>query len=161
MGKGQYPTYPNGCHLAEIEIDRETGEVKIVRYTAVDDAGTILNPVIFDGQVHGGIAQGASQILMENIYYDTKTGQLLSGSFMDYCMPRADNFCDFNIFANEVPTERNPLGVKGVGEAGTVGALPAVMNAINNALHGVGAQPIEMPATSLKIWNALRGAEKH
>jgi carbon-monoxide dehydrogenase large subunit len=155
MGQGQRPTYPNGCHLAEVEIDKETGEVEIVRYTAVDDAGTILNPILFDGQVHGGIVQGAGQILMENVNYDPESGQLLSGSFMDYCMPRAGDFCDFNIAANEVPTGRNPLGVKGVGESGTVGALPAVMNAVNDALHRAGAPTVEMPATPQLVWKAL------
>ncbi len=159
MGQGQAPTYPNGSHLAEIEIDADTGRVALVRYTAVDDAGTILNPMLFDGQVHGGIVQGASQILMEDVRYDRDSGQLLSGSFMDYCMPRADDFCDFDISANEVPTQRNPLGVKGVGEAGTVGALPAVMNAINDALHHIGAPAIEMPATPEKVWRALQAAK--
>jgi len=158
MGQGQRPTYPNGCHLAEVEIDRETGEVEIVRYTAVDDAGTILNPILFDGQVHGGIVQGASQILMENVNYDPESGQLLSGSFMDYCMPRAGDFCDFEIAANEVPTGRNPLGVKGVGESGTVGALPAVMNAVNDALHRAGAPTLEMPATPKHVWEALQNS---
>ncbi len=159
MGQGQMPTYPNGVHLAEIEIDADTGKVELVRYTAVDDAGTILNPMLFDGQVHGGIVQGAGQILMEDISYDSESGQLLTGSFMDYCMPRADDFCTFNIAANEVPTARNPLGVKGVGEAGTVGAMPAVMNAINDALHRVGAPAIEMPATQEKVWQALQAAK--
>ncbi|NKB19655.1 MAG: molybdopterin-dependent oxidoreductase [Alphaproteobacteria bacterium] len=156
MGQGQLPTYPNGVHLAEIEIDTDTGKVELVKYTAVDDAGTILNPLLFDGQVHGGIVQGAGQILMEDVHYDPESGQLLTGSFMDYCMPRADDFCAFDIAANEVPTARNPLGVKGVGEAGTVGAMPAVMNAINDALHRVGAPPIEMPATQEKVWRALQ-----
>ena len=159
MGQGQMPTYPNGVHLAEIEIDADTGKVELVRYTAVDDAGTILNPMLFDGQVHGGIVQGAGQILMEDIHYDSESGQLLTGSFMDYCMPRADDFCSFDIAANEVPTARNPLGVKGVGEAGTVGAMPAVMNAINDALHRAGAPPIEMPATQEKVWRALQAAK--
>ncbi len=159
MGQGQAPTYPNGCHLAEVEIDADTGKVELVRYTAVDDAGTILNPLLFDGQVHGGIAQGAGQILMEDVHYDPQSGQLLSGSFMDYCMPRADDFCQFEITANEVPTARNPLGVKGVGEAGTVGAMPAVMNAINDALHNAGAPTIEMPATPEKVWQALQAAK--
>ena len=159
MGQGQMPTYPNGVHLAEIEIDSDTGKVELVRYTAVDDAGTILNPMLFDGQVHGGIVQGAGQIMMEDVHYDPESGQLLTGSFMDYCMPRADDFCAFNIAANEIPTARNPLGVKGVGEAGTVGAMPAVMNAINNALHRVGAAPVEMPATQEKVWHALQAAK--
>jgi len=156
MGQGEAPTYPNGCHLVEVEIDTDTGKVELVRYTAVDDAGTILNPLLFDGQVHGGIVQGAGQILMEDVHYDPESGQLLSGSFMDYCMPRADDFCKFDIAANEVPTARNPLGVKGVGEAGTVGAMPAVMNAINDALHRAGAPTIEMPATPQKVWQALQ-----
>jgi carbon-monoxide dehydrogenase large subunit len=160
MGAGQAPTYPNGCHLAEVEIDAETGKVSLLRYTAVDDAGTILNPLLFDGQIHGGIAQGAGQALMEDVHYDRQSGQLLSGSFMDYCMPRADDFCSFDISANVVPTARNPLGVKGVGEAGTVGALPAVMNAINDALHHIGAPPVEMPATPEKVWRALQAARQ-
>jgi aerobic carbon-monoxide dehydrogenase large subunit len=159
MGQGQMPTYPNGVHLAEIEIDTDTGKVELVRYTAVDDAGTILNPMLFDGQVHGGIVQGAGQIMMEDVHFDPESGQLLTGSFMDYCMPRADDFCAFDIAANEIPTARNPLGVKGVGEAGTVGAMPAVMNAINDALHRVDAPPVEMPATQEKVWRALRAAK--
>jgi carbon-monoxide dehydrogenase large subunit len=159
MGAGQAPVFPNGSHSVEVEIDADTGKVEMVRYTAVDDAGTILNPILFDGQVHGGIAQGAGQAMMEHVHYDPESGQLLSGSFMDYCMPRADDFCAFDIAANEVPTARNPLGVKGVGEAGTVGALPAVMNAINDALHQVGAPSVEMPATPQKVWQALQDAE--
>jgi carbon-monoxide dehydrogenase large subunit len=158
MGAGQAPTYPNGAHLAEVEIDADTGKIALVRYTAVDDAGTILNPMLFDGQVHGGIVQGAGQIMMENVIYDGDSGQLLSGSFMDYCMPRADDFCNFDLSANEVPTARNPLGVKGVGEAGTVGAMPAVINAINDALHRAGAPAVEMPATAEKVWRALQAA---
>ena len=119
-----------------------TGKVDLVRYTAIDDAGTILNPMLFDGQIHGGIVQGAGQILMEDVNYDRETGQLLNASFMDYCMPRADDFCDFELAANEVPTKRNPLGVKGVGEAGTVGAMPSIMNAVNDALHS--SQPLAL-----------------
>jgi len=102
--------------------------------------------------------QGAGQILMEDVHYDPESGQLITGSFQDYCMPRADDFCDFNIAANEVPTARNPLGVKGVGEAGTVGAMPAIMNAVNDALHRAGAPSIEMPATPEKVWRALQEA---
>ena len=156
MGQGQAPTFPNGVHMAEVELDRDTGSVRLVRYTAVDDAGTILNPILFDGQVHGGIVQGAGQILMEDVNYDRDTGQLVSGSFLDYCMPRADDFCEFNISANEVPTARNPLGVKGVGESGTVGAMPAIMNAINDALSIAGGKTIEMPATPEKVWQAFQ-----
>ncbi len=160
MGVGGAPTYPNGSHLAEVEIDAETGRVALVRYIAVDDAGTILNPLLFDGQVHGGIAQGAGQALMEDIHYERASGQLLSASFLDYCMPRADDLCRFETAANEVPTARNPLGVKGVGEAGTVGALPAVMNAVNDALHHIGAPAIEMPATPEKVWRAIQAASR-
>ncbi len=159
MGQGDAPTYPNGCHLAEVEIDGDTGKVALVRYCAVDDAGNILNPILFDGQVHGGIVQGAGQALMENLHYDSASGQLLTGSFMDYAMPHADDFCDFEISAKVVPTSRNPLGVKGVGESGTVGALPAVMNAVNDALHRIGAPSIEMPATPEKVWRAIRAAD--
>jgi carbon-monoxide dehydrogenase large subunit len=149
-------TFPNGAHMAEIEIDSETGKVELIGYWCVDDAGTILNPLLFDGQIHGGIAQGVGQILMEDVNYDPDTGQLLSGSFMDYAVPRADDFCHFNLAANEVPTDRNPLGAKGVGEAGTVGAMPAVMNAISNALHRIGAEQVEMPATPEKVWQAIQ-----
>jgi carbon-monoxide dehydrogenase large subunit len=159
MGEGDAPVYPNGAHLAEVEIDVDTGKVALIRYAAVDDAGNILNPMLFDGQVHGGIVQGAGQALMEDVNYDPDSGQLMTGSFMDYCMPRADDFPDFKLAANEVPTARNPLGVKGVGEAGTVGALPAVMNAINNALHEIGAPAIEMPATPEKVWRAIQSAK--
>ena len=157
FGSDDGPVYPNGFHLAEIEIDRETGRVRLVRYNCVDDAGVVLNPLLFDGQVHGGIAQGAGQILMEDVNYDPD-GQLLSGSFMDYAMPRADDFCHFTLAANEVPTARNPLGVKGVGEAGTTGAMPSIMNAVNDALHRIGAPGIEMPATAEKVWRAIREA---
>ena len=152
---GAGSTFPNGVHVAEIEVDEDTGKVELVRYTAVDDAGTILNPLLFDGQIHGGVVQGVGQILMEDVNYDRVSGQLVSASFMDYCMPRADDFCDFNIAAKEIPTARNPLGVKGVGESGTVGAMPAVMNAVNDALTRVGAPTVEMPATAEKVWRAL------
>ena len=159
FGSTSGAVYPNGCHLAEVEIDGETGELELVRYTCVDDAGTILNPLLFDGQIYGGIVQGAGQILKEVVEYDRTSGQLLTGSFMDYAMPRAADFCEFALIANEVPTKRNPLGVKGVGEAGTVGAMPAIMNAVNDALHRAGANPIEMPATPNKIWKALQEGE--
>src|SRR5215469_11596023 len=142
-------TYPNGCHISEIEIDGETGEVALVRYTAVDDVGHIINPLLVEGQLHGGIVQGIGQALMENIAYDA-SGQLLSGSFMDYAMPRADDFCAFMLSENEVPTKTNPLGVKGAGESGTVGALSSVMNAVNDALARIGASSVQMPATSEK-----------
>ena len=123
-----------GAHVCEVEIDPETGEVALTRYCAVDDVGAMLNPLLCEGQIHGGIVQGVGQALMENMVYDPESGQLLTGSFQDYCMPRADDFCDFELANNPTLTGRNPLGVKGVGEAGTIGAIPAVMNAVNDAL---------------------------
>jgi aerobic carbon-monoxide dehydrogenase large subunit len=150
-------TYPNGCHISEIEIDGETGEVVLVRYTAVDDVGHIINPLLVEGQLHGGIVQGIGQALMENVVYDV-SGQLVSGSFMDYAMPRASQFCTFTLGENEVPTKTNPLGVKGAGESGTVGALASVMNAVNDALGRIGASYLQMPATSEKVWRAVREA---
>jgi carbon-monoxide dehydrogenase large subunit len=152
-------TFPNGCHICEVEIDEATGAVEIVRYTAVEDVGRMINPLLVAGQVHGGIAQGAGQALMENIVYDA-SGQLVTGSFQDYCMPRADNFCAFALAENEVPTKTNPLGVKGAGESGTVGALAAVMSAVNDALHRVGAPAVQMPATSEKIWRAIEAGKQ-
>jgi carbon-monoxide dehydrogenase large subunit len=147
--------YPNGCHVCEIEIDRETGEVEIVRYSVVDDVGTVLNPLLLHGQIHGGVAQGAGQVLMEDIHFDA-TGQLITASFMDYAMPRAHNLCDIEVESNPVPTKTNPLGTKGAGEAGNVGALPAVANALVDALSGFGVKHIEMPATSERIWRAMQ-----
>ena len=151
-------TYPNGSHVCEVEIDPDTGTVEILGYKVVDDVGIMINPTIVKGQIHGGIAQGVGQILMEQVAYDPQSGQLLSGSFMDYAMPRADNFSDMEIASNEVPTQRNPLGVKGAGEAGTVGAMPALMNAIMNALSDVGVTELEMPATPDRVWRAIRDA---
>ncbi len=151
-------TYPNGSHVCEVEIDPDTGAIKIQGYKVVDDVGVMINPTIVKGQIHGGIAQGVGQILMEQIVYDRDSGQLLSGSFMDYAMPRADNFGDIEIASNEIPTKRNPLGVKGAGEAGTVGAMPAMMNAIMNALSDVGVTSLDMPATPDRVWRAIRDA---
>jgi aerobic carbon-monoxide dehydrogenase large subunit len=153
-------TYPNGCHISEVEIDTETGAVALVRYTAVDDVGHMINPLLVEGQLHGGIVQGVGQALMENIAYDA-SGQLVSGSFMDYAMPRAGDFCAFTLGENEVPTKTNPLGVKGAGESGTVGALSSVMNAVNDALARVGAPYVQMPATSEKVWRAISAAGRH
>ena len=151
-------TYPNGSHVCEVEIDPETGTVEILGYKVVDDVGIMINPTIVKGQIHGGIAQGVGQILMEQIAYDPDSGQLLSGSFMDYAMPRADNFSDMEIASNEVPTQRNPLGVKGAGEAGTVGAMPAPMNAVMDALSEVGVTSLDMPATPDRVWRTIRDA---
>jgi aerobic carbon-monoxide dehydrogenase large subunit len=151
-------TFPNGCHVCEVEIDEMTGKVALVRYVAVDEVGRVINPLLLEGQVHGGIAQGAGQALMEDVTYDNDSGQIMTGSFMDYAMPRADDFCPIQMESNEVPTKANPLGVKGAGEAGTVGALPAVMNAINDALARAGCRYLQMPATPEKVWRALKEA---
>lgn len=153
------PTYPNGCHVCEIEIDRDTGVVEIVNYVVVDDCGRMLNPMMVKGQVHGGIAQGAGQALMEEVVYDGDSGQLLTGSYMDYTMPRADNFPSFEVVGHEVPSDNNPFGFKGAGEAGTVGALPAVMNAVCDALRPLGVRNFDMPATSHRVWQAIQDAE--
>ncbi|HEY3222999.1 MAG TPA: xanthine dehydrogenase family protein molybdopterin-binding subunit [Pseudolabrys sp.] len=147
--------YPNGCHICELEIDRETGKVDITRYSVVDDFGIVLNPLLLHGQIHGGIAQGVGQVLMENIHFDD-AGQLVTASFMDYAMPHAHDLCDMEVESNPVPTTTNPLGVKGAGEAGSVGALPAVTNALVDALSEFGVRHIEMPATPERIWRAMQ-----
>jgi carbon-monoxide dehydrogenase large subunit len=147
--------FPNGCHVCEIEIEQDTGKVEIVRYSVVDDVGTVLNPMLLHGQIHGGVAQGAGQILMEQIVFDAE-GQLVTGSFMDYAMPHAHDFPPMKVDANPVPTKTNPLGVKGAGEAGCVGAMPAVANALADALSEFGVHHIEMPATAEKIWRAMQ-----
>ena len=154
--KAPVNNYPNGCHICELEIDRETGNVDITRYSVVDDFGTVLNPLLLHGQVHGGIAQGAGQALMEDIHFDA-SGQLVTASFMDYAMPHAHDLCDMEVESNPVPTKTNPLGVKGAGEAGCVGALPAVANALVDALSEFGVKHIEMPATPERIWRAMHG----
>ncbi len=151
------PSFPNGSHACEVEIDPETGTVTILRYCAVDDVGTIMNPLLLDGQVHGGIVQGVGQLLMENILWDA-TGQPVAASFLDYAMPRADTVPSFELATNVVPTNTNPLGVKGVGEAGTVGALPCVMNAIVDALAPLGVRTLDMPATAERVWRAIQEA---
>jgi carbon-monoxide dehydrogenase large subunit len=151
------PTYPNGCHVVEVEIDPETGELEIARYVAVDDVGTVLNPLLLDGQLHGGIVQGVGQILFEEVRWDRETGQLITGSFMDYVMPRADVVPNFESAVNEdAITLTNPIGVKGAGEAGCVGAMPALMNAIVDAMRPVGVKTLDMPATPQRVWAALR-----
>ena len=147
--------YPNGCHICELEIDAETGIVEIVRYSVVDDVGTVLNPLLLHGQIHGGVAQGAGQALMEDIHFDG-SGQLVTASFMDYAMPRAHNLCAIAVESNPVPTRTNPLGTKGAGEAGCVGALPAVVNALVNALAEFGVKHVEMPATPERLWRIIK-----
>jgi aerobic carbon-monoxide dehydrogenase large subunit len=155
---GGAPTYPNGCHICEVEIDEATGTIEMVRYVAVDDCGRVINPLLLEGQMHGGIAQGVGQALMEDLAFDRDSGQVMSGSFMDYAMPRASDFCAIEMESNEVPAKTNPLGVKGGGEAGTVGGLAAMMNAINDALARAGADYVQMPCTAEKVWRALEAA---
>jgi carbon-monoxide dehydrogenase large subunit len=162
-GSGSYspepPSHPNGSHACEVEIDPETGEVTVDRYVAVDDLGQVLNPMIVIGQMHGGVAQGIGQALYEHAVYDRDTAQLVTGSFMDYAMPRADMLPDFVTQLEEVPCLTNPIGVKGIGESGTIGAPPTVMNAIIDALAPLGIDRIDMPATPSKVWHAIRGAK--
>jgi carbon-monoxide dehydrogenase large subunit len=154
------PTYPNGCHVCEVEVDPATGAVQLVSYLVVDDVGTVINPLTLAGQIHGGVAQGVGQILMEQVAYEPRSGQLLTASFMDYAMPRADTMCSVAIKSNPVPTSTNLLGVKGAGEAGTVGALPATMIAILDALAPLGVRELDMPATSDRIWHAIQAASR-
>jgi carbon-monoxide dehydrogenase large subunit len=148
--------FPNGCHVCEVEIDEETGATEILRYSVVDDVGTVLNPLLLEGQICGGIAQGIGQALLEDIKFDAQSGQLLTGSFMDYAMPRADDLSAIILKSNPVPTATNPLGVKGAGEAGCVGALPAITNAVVDALSVLGVKHIAMPATPECVWRAIR-----
>ena len=148
-------SFPSGTHICEVEVDQDTGETKVVKYTVVDDFGTIINPMIVEGQVHGGVAQGIGQALYENTHYD-KSGQLTTASYMDYTMPRADNFPEFKLGFTSTPATSNPLGAKGCGEAGTIAAPPAVMNAVIDAI----GEDISMPATSEKVCNALRKNKK-
>jgi aerobic carbon-monoxide dehydrogenase large subunit len=150
--------FPNGCHICELEIDEDTGEVEIVHYSVIDDVGIVLNPLLLKGQIVGGIAQGVGQILMEDIHFDA-SGQLVSGSFMDYAMPRAETFGPFHVESNPVPTKTNPLGIKGAGEAGCVGAMPAVANALVDALSHLGIRHVEMPATPERLWRAIAQAK--
>jgi aerobic carbon-monoxide dehydrogenase large subunit len=154
---GKVASYPNGVHVCELEIDEETGVVEIVGYNVVDDVGTVINPLLLHGQVDGGIAMGVGQILMEDIKFDEQ-GQMLTGSFMDYAMPRASDLTAFHVESNPVPTKTNPIGVKGAGEAGCVGAMPAVANALVDALSVLGIKHIEMPATPEVIWRAIQEA---
>ncbi len=148
-------TFPNGCHMAEVEIDPDTGMVSILRYIVCDDVGKAVNPMIVRGQVHGGVAQGFGQAVLERTAYDPQSGQLLSGSFMDYALPRAADLPDIEVDLIEVPCATNPLGVKGAGEAGAVGSPPAVINAIVDALSDTGVKSIDMPATPEKVWKAI------
>jgi carbon-monoxide dehydrogenase large subunit len=148
-------TFPNGCHIAEVEIEPETGNTEIVSYVACDDAGNIINHQIVEGQVQGGLTQGAGQVFNELAVYD-EGGQLLTGSFMDYAMPRAGLVNGIKLLEHPVPTKLNPLGAKGVGEAGVTGSMPALMNAVLDALRQAGVKAFEMPATPLRVWKALQ-----
>jgi carbon-monoxide dehydrogenase large subunit len=152
--------YPNGCHVCEVEIDPATGCTQLVGYWLVDDVGTVINPMLLKGQIMGGIAQGMGQVLMEDKAYDA-AGQVLAGSFMDYAMPRAADFCAVTIEDNPVPTLTNPLGVKGAGEAGTVGSLSAGVNAIVDALSVLGVRHIDTPCTPYRVWQAIADADGH
>src|SRR5580698_10630685 len=154
---GKAAAYPNGVHVCELEIDEDTGTVEIVNYNVVDDVGTVINPLLLHGQIDGGIAMGVGQILMEDIKFDEQ-GQILTGSFMDYAMPRASDLTAFHVDSNPVPTKSNPLGVKGAGEAGCVGAMPAVANALVDALSVLGIKHVEMPATPEVLWRAIHEA---
>ena len=150
-------SYPNGCHIAEVEVDPDTGTVSVVRYTMVNDFGVIVNPLLVAGQAHGGVAQGIGQALFERVVYD-ETGQPLTGSYMDYALPRASDTLNYEIQSHPVPCKTNVLGVKGCGEAGCAGALPSVMNALVDALSEYGITHIDMPATPMKVWQAIQAA---
>lgn len=149
-------TFPAGCYIAEVEVDSETGKTTIVQFVAADDFGNIINPMIVEGQVHGGIAQGVGQALLEGVRYDPTTGQLLTASYMDYAMPRADDLPSFSLSHQNTPCPGNPLGIKGCGEAGAIGSPPALINAITDA---IGTNNLNMPATPLAVWSAMQAAE--
>src|SRR5581483_6816935 len=152
------PNYPNGCHVCEVEVDPETGRVSLARYAAVDDVGKIMNHLLCEGQIHGGVAQGVGQALMELVAFDAD-GQVLTGSFQDYAMPRADDFPAINSELTEVPARTNPLGVKGAGETGATGAPPAVIGAVLDALRPLGIEQIDMPATPARVWAAIQSQQ--
>ena len=161
-GNGEFatglPTFPNGCYVCEVEIDRDTGTLELVRFVAFDDIGTVVNPLLAGGQISGSIVQGIGQAVLEGCIYDPESGQLLSGSFMDYCMPRADDLPAFEMeFVDGIPSTNNPMGIKGAGESGCVGAPPAVVNAVLNALSEFKVSAIDMPMTREKIWRLMNG----
>jgi carbon-monoxide dehydrogenase large subunit len=150
-------TFPNGCHVCEVEVDSETGLIEIVKYECVNDFGTVINPLIVEGQMHGGVVQGIGQALMEMTSYDSD-GQLLTGSYMDYALPRAADSPPMTVVDHPVPATTNPLGVKGCGEAGCAGSLTSVMNAVADALSEFGIHHLDMPATPQRVWQAIRDA---
>jgi carbon-monoxide dehydrogenase large subunit len=149
-------TFPNGCHVCEIAVDADTGVPRIERFTVVDDFGTVINPLLVEGQVHGGVGQGVGQALLEDTVYDHSSGQLLTGSFMDYAMPRADRVPSVDFTMIPVPCRTNPMGMKGAGEAGCIGAPPAVINAIVDALAHLGVRHVDMPATPQRLWQLIQ-----
>ena len=151
-------TFPNGCHIAEVEIEPETGSVTVVNYTAVDDLGTVVHPVLVEGQVHGGVVQGAGQAFGEHAIYDPATAQLVTGSFMDYAMPHAGLVRKMIVDDHPVPTPANALGAKGVGESGCSGSVPAFVNATVDALRPLGITHLDMPFTPCHLWEAIRVA---
>jgi aerobic carbon-monoxide dehydrogenase large subunit len=153
----EWMTFPNGAHVAEVEVDRDTGQARLVRYTAVDDYGVLVNPMIAAGQAHGAIAQGVGQAQFEHAAYDPHSGQLVAGSLMDYALPRADDLPAYDLGFSGTRCTTNPLGVKGCGEAGAVGAFPAVRNAIADALAPVAVVDITGPTTPERVWRAIRG----
>jgi carbon-monoxide dehydrogenase large subunit len=150
--------FPNGCHVAEVEVDPDTGVVEVVKYSSVNDFGTLVNPLLVAGQVHGGVVQGIGQCIMEMTAFDSD-GQLLTGSYMDYAMPRAGDVPEIGFTSHPVPATSNPLGVKGCGEAGCAGALTSVMNAVVDALAPYGIRHIDMPVTAEKVWRAINEAK--
>jgi len=160
--RGEIPlprSFPSGAHVAEVEIDPETGVVEILRYTAVDDCGRVINHVLLEGQLHGGIAQGIGQAMGEHAIYDPASGQLLTGTFMDYEMPRADDMPEIRLYDRSIPSPGNPLGVKGAGEAGTTGAVPAVANAVIDALRPLGIHHLDFPYTPDRVWRAIEATK--
>ena len=160
VSEGSPAAYPNGCHVCEVEVDPDTGVIELVKYLAVNDFGTIINPMLTDGQTHGGVVQGLGQCLLEQVVYDEQ-GQLLTGSFMDYAMPRAHHAPNFDVVSHPVPATTNPLGVKGCGEAGCAGSLTSIMNAVVDALSEYGIKHIDMPASPARVWQAIQDAKKN
>jgi carbon-monoxide dehydrogenase large subunit len=158
VSEGVPSTYPNGCHIAEVEIDPDTGQVQTVSYITVNDFGTQINPMLVEGQLHGGVVQGIGQTISEMTAYDAE-GQLLTGSYMDYGLPRASSVPNFEVLNHPSPATTNPLGVKGCGEAGCAGSLTSMMNAINDALSEYGVVHIDMPATPERVWQAIQNAK--
>ncbi len=154
------PTFPNGCHVCEVEIEPDTGHIDIVRYLVVDDFGTVINPLLLAGQVQGGVAQGVGQAMLERTVFDPETGQLLTGSLTDYCIARAEDLPAIEFACNIVPCRTNPLGVKGAGEAGAIGAPPAFVNAVVDALAELGIEHLDMPLTPERVWRAIHAAEQ-